>query len=83
MTPEELRTHFPLLSETVYGKPLVYLDNAATAQRLDSVLEREAELSLHANANIHRAVHRLSSLATEAYESARDRVRSFLGAASR
>ena len=83
MTPQVLRNHFPLLTETVYGKPLVYLDNAATAQRLDTVLDREAELSRHANANIHRAVHRLSALATDAYESARDRVRDFIGASSR
>ena len=84
MTIEQIRTHFPLLqTETVYGKPLVYLDNAATAQRLDAVLEREAELSRHANANIHRAVHRLSSLATDAYENTRDRVKEFIGAASR
>lgn len=84
MTIEQIRSHFPLLlSESVYGKPLVYLDNAATAQRLDAVLEREAELSRHANANIHRAVHRLSSLATDAYENTRDRVKEFIGAASR
>ena len=83
MTPQELRNHFPLLGETVYGKPLVYLDNAATAQRLDAVLDREAELSRHANANIHRAVHHLSVLATQAYEDTRDRVREFIGASSR
>jgi len=83
MTPEELRTHFPLLGESVYGKRLVYLDNAATAQRLDTALDREAWLSRHANANIHRAVHHMSALATEAYESTRDRVREFIGAASR
>lgn len=84
MTIEQIRTHFPLLqTETVYGKPLVYLDNAATAQRLDAVLDREAELSRHANANIHRAVHRLSSLATDAYENTRDRVKDFIGAGSR
>lgn len=83
MTIPALRTHFPLLAERVYGKPLVYLDNAATAQRLDAVLDREAELSRHANANIHRAVHRMSALATDAYETTRDRVRDFIGAASR
>ena len=84
MTIEQIRTRFPLLqTETVYGKPLVYLDNAATAQRLDAVLDRESELSRHANANIHRAVHRLSALATDAYENTRDRVKVFIGAASR
>ena len=84
MTIEQIRSRFPLLqTETVYGKPLVYLDNAATAQRLDAVLDRGTELSLHANANIHRAVHRLSSLATDAYENTRDRVKEFIGAASR
>ena len=84
MTIEQIRTRFPLLqTETVYGKPLVYLDNAATAQRLDAVMDRESELSRHANANIHRAVHRLSALATDAYENTRDRVKVFIGAASR
>ena len=85
MTTNQLREHFPLLQTvtSVYGKPLVYLDNAATAQRLDAALDREAELSRTANANIHRAVHHLSSLATDAYESARDRVKEFIGAGSR
>jgi len=83
MTPQELRTRFPQLQGTVYGKPLVYLDNAATAQRLDAALERQDQLARTANANIHRAVHHLSDLATDAYEKTRDAVRSFIGAGSR
>lgn len=80
MKIEEIRSRFPALSETVYGKPLVYLDNAATSQRLDSVLQMQDLYSRTANANIHRGVHRLSSLATEHYEQARDAVRDFLNA---
>ena len=83
MTPHALRARFPQLQETVYGKPLVYLDNAATAQRLDSVLARQDELARQVNANIHRGVHRLSELATNAYEQTRDAVKDFIGAASR
>ncbi len=83
MKIEEIRARFPALSETVYGKPLVYLDNAATSQRLDSVLSMQDDYSKTANANIHRGVHRLSNLATEHYEQARDAVRDFLNAESR
>lgn len=83
MKIEEIRARFPALSETVYGKPLVYLDNAATSQRLDSVLQMQDLYSRTANANIHRGVHRLSNLATEHYEQARDAVRDFLNAESR
>ena len=83
MTPNEIRPLFPILAETVYGKLLVYLDNAASSQRPLSVVETWSALALEENANIHRAVHRLSSLATVAYESARDRVQAFLHAASR
>ena len=74
---------FPALGEKVYGKPLVYLDNAATTQRPLSVVEKWRWMALERNANIHRAVHFLSSEATAEYEAARDAVRDFIGAADR
>ena len=83
MTVEELRKHFPGLSGTVYGKPLVYLDNAATIQRPSSVIDKWTDLTVHHNANLHRAVHKIAAEATEEYETARDAVRSFLNAKSR
>ena len=83
MTVEEVRKQFPGLSGTVYGKPLVYLDNAATIQRPVSVIDKWTDLSVHHNANLHRAVHKTAAEATEEYESARDAVRTFLNAASR
>ena len=83
MTVEELRKQFPGLSGTVYGKPLVYLDNAATIQRPACVVDKWSDLSLYHNANLHRAVHKLAAEATEEYESARDAVRQFLNAESR
>jgi cysteine desulfurase/selenocysteine lyase len=83
MTVEELRKQFPGLSGTVYGKPLVYLDNAATIQRPSSVIDKWTDLTVHHNANLHRAVHKIAAEATEEYESARDAVRSFLNAKSR
>ena len=83
MVPYVLRDRFPQLKETIYGKPLVYLDNAATAQRLDTVLDLQDTLSRTVNANIHRGVHRLSELATDAFEKTRDVVKGFIGAASR
>lgn len=74
---------FPVLSRKVYGKDLVYFDNAATSQRPQSVLDKWMEISSSSNANIHRAVHRLADEATQAYEQARDAVRDFLNAGSR
>ena len=82
MSLSHIRSQFPILDTKVYGKPLVYLDNAATAQRPVSVQERLAELSAWHNANIHRAVHALAVEATDAYEETRDAVRAFLNAAS-
>ena len=81
MTTEELRTHFPQLERTVYGKPLVYLDNAATSLRPLSVINRWTRISSQATSNLHRAVHRVAIEATEAYENAREAVRSFINAA--
>lgn len=83
MTVQEIRRQFPILSRKVYGKPLVYFDNAATTQRPESVLCKWAELSSGKNANIHRAVHFLAGEATEEFEAARDAVKSFIHAACR
>lgn len=80
---EELRKLFPALSGTVYGKPLVYLDNAATIQRPASVIEKWVDMTERHNANLHRAVHKIAADATEEYESTRDAVRAFLNAESR
>lgn len=83
MNTEEFRKLFPSLEASVYGRPLVYLDNAATSQRPSSVIRKWEDLSLSANANIHRAVHKLAVDATEEYESTRETVRSFINAQSR
>ena len=77
---KEIRNMFPALSRKVYGKDLVYLDNAATSQRSRSVIDLWNTLSVESNANIHRAVHRLADEATTAYEDARDAVKSYLNA---
>ena len=82
-TVSEIRNLFPALSRKVYGKDLVYLDNAATSQRPQAVLDKWQEISAYSNANIHRAVHRLADEATQAYEQARDAVKDFINAGSR
>ena len=74
---------FPALSRKVYGKDLVYFDNAATSQRVQTVLDEWNRISAESNANIHRAVHRLADEATQAYEQARDAVKDFLNAQTR
>jgi cysteine desulfurase/selenocysteine lyase len=79
---ERLRRDFPILGREVRGKPLVYLDNAATTQKPQVVIDALARYYERENANIHRGVHFLSELATEEYENARERVRGFLNAAS-
>ena len=83
MRIQNIREMFPALSGKVYGKPLVYFDNAATAQRLKTVVDKMDSLALGLNANIHRAVHKLAADATEEYESTRDVVREYINAASR
>ena len=83
MTINDIRDMFPALGQQVYSRPLVYFDNAATSQRLENAVRRLDGLALGANANIHRAVHKLASDATEEYESTRDAVRDFLNAESR
>ena len=77
---EQIRKQFPVLDQQVYGKPLVYLDNAATTQKPLCVIERERDYYLHENCNIHRGVHYLSQKATEAYEHARQTVAQFVNA---
>ena len=76
----KIRQQFPVLDQQVYGKPLVYLDNAATTQKPLCVIERERDYYLHENCNIHRGVHYLSQKATEAYEHARQTVADFIHA---
>ena len=83
MNVHEIRSMFPALSRKVYGKDLVYFDNAATSHRVQTVLDEWNRISSESNANIHRAVHRLADEATQAYEGARDAVKSFLNASSR
>ena len=75
-----MRKQFPVLDQQIYGKPLVYLDNAATTQKPLCVIERERDYYLHENCNIHRGVHYLSQMATEAYENARRTVARFVNA---
>ena len=82
MRVEEIRKQFPALDEKVYGRPLVYFDNAATSQRPQSVIDKWDDMSVHGNANIHRAMHYLSSVATAEYESARECVRKLINADS-
>ena len=77
---KEIRAQFPVLDQQVYGKPLVYLDNAATTQKTLCVIDRERDYYLHENCNIHRGVHYLSQKATEAYEKARQTVARFVNA---
>ncbi len=77
-----VRRDFPILQERVNGRPLVWFDNAATTQKPQSVIDRISYFYAHENSNIHRAAHELAARATDAYESAREKVRSFLGASS-
>ncbi|MFT3766809.1 MAG: family 2A encapsulin nanocompartment cargo protein cysteine desulfurase [Minicystis sp.] len=77
-----LKRDFPILAERVHGKPLVWLDNAATTQKPRCVIERIARYYEHENSNIHRGAHALAARATDAYEAAREKVRAFINAAS-
>ena len=83
MTVTDIRNMFPVLSRKIYGKDLVYFDNAATSQRPQSVIDKWNEITSQSNANIHRAVHRLADEATQAYEQSRDVVVDFINARSR
>ena len=78
-----LRDEFPILRETVNGHPLVYLDNAASSQKPQQVIDAVRRYYEHDNANVHRGIHELSNRATEAYEGARQRVADYLNAGSR
>jgi cysteine desulfurase/selenocysteine lyase len=79
---EAIRRDFPILSERPYGAPLVYLDNAASAQKPRQVIERVTRMYEHEYANVHRGMHYLANAATDAFEGARESVRRFLNAAS-
>jgi len=74
----DVRQQFPALDRQIYGKPLIYFDNAATAQRPRSVLDLQERLALESNGNIHRAIHTLSAEATDRYEAGREAVRRYL-----
>src|SRR4051794_35195796 len=78
---ERFRDDFPILRQKVHGKPLVYLDSAATSQKPRAVLEALTRYYQQDNSNVHRAVHLLSDRATKAYEDARVKVQHFLNAA--
>ncbi len=80
---EDIRARVPALAQTVYGKPLVYLDNAATAQKPVEVIELLNRMNSGINANVHRAMYKLSDEATNLYEGARERVREFINAPAR
>ncbi|WP_264554097.1 family 2A encapsulin nanocompartment cargo protein cysteine desulfurase [Flavobacterium sp. N2038] len=79
---ELIKKDFPILRETVNGKPLVWFDNAATTQKPQSVIDRIAYFYEHENSNIHRAAHELAARASDAYEAAREKVKTFLNAGS-
>lgn len=79
---EAIRADFPILSRTVYGKPLVYLDNGASAQKPRAVIDKISETYSNEYANVHRGLHFLSNAATDAYEKARETVRAFINAPS-
>lgn len=83
MNVSDFRKEFPELSETAYGKRLVYLDNAATSLRPQSVIGEWNEMSARYTANLHRAVHHIAEVATQKYEQARDAVREYINAGSR
>src|ERR1700720_2668278 len=76
-----IRADFPILGMQVYGKPLIYLDNAASAQKPRRVLDRLERAYTAEYANVHRGLHYLVNVATEAYENAREKVRAFINAA--
>lgn len=80
--PHAVKKDFPILQERVHGRPLVWLDNAATTQKPHAVIERLSYFYQHENSNVHRAAHTLAARSTDAYEAARDKVRRFLNASS-
>jgi cysteine desulfurase/selenocysteine lyase len=76
----QVRKDFPILEKTVNGNPLVYIDNAATTQKPQAVIDSHVDYYLHHNANIHRGIHQLGTESTEAYDEAREKVRRFINA---
>ena len=82
LDPRLIRRDFPILEERVHGRQLVWLDNAATTQKPNAVIDRLSHFYRHENSNIHRAAHDLAARATDAYESAREKTRRFLNASS-
>ena len=78
----KIRADFPILQETVHGKPLIYLDNAATSQKPQAVIDALSNYYQHSNANIHRGAHYLAAKATGEYEATRETIRQFLNAKS-
>ncbi|MFT8764647.1 MAG: aminotransferase class V-fold PLP-dependent enzyme, partial [Gluconobacter potus] len=80
MNMPEIRAHFPILNETVHGRPLVFLDSAASSQKPDVVIEAMRDAAYHQYANIHRGLHWMSERTTEAYERARYDVARLLNA---
>jgi cysteine desulfurase / selenocysteine lyase len=82
LDPRLIRQDFPILQERVHGRHLIWLDNAATTQKPNAVIDRLSHFYQHENSNIHRAAHTLAARATDAYESAREKTRRFLNASS-
>ncbi len=82
LDPRLIRQDFPILQERVNGRPLIWLDNAATTQKPNAVIDRLSYFYRHENSNVHRAAHTLAARATDAYESAREKTRRFLNASS-
>lgn len=82
MNAYEIKKLFPLLDQQVNGNPLVYLDSAATSQKPIQVIEKLDDYYRRYNSNVHRGVHTLGTMATDEYEGARDKVRTFLNATS-
>ena len=80
MDIQKIREDFPILSRTVYGKPLVYFDNGATTQKPRLVVDSLVDEYYSVNANVHRGVHYLSQQATELHEASRETVRQFINA---
>lgn len=83
MDMKNIRSQFPILDQEVNGRPLVYLDSAATSQKPLSVIESVERYYREYNSNVHRGVHTLGTKATDGFEGARDKVRKFINAASR
>ena len=80
MIDRNIKELFPILNRTIYGKRLVYFDNGATTQKPKQVIDRIVQSYEQENSNVHRGVHYLSELSTEAHENARKRVAEFIGA---